>query len=175
MKKLSRLKKAQDQDPLWSAVISAPFGKLGMKTEMFENSLMLREISYVAQDTPLLTPQNQLARQATEQMNQYFKDPEMIFDLPLIPQGTVHQNQVWQEISKIPLGKALTYGELAKKIKSAPRAIGGACGANPYPLIVPCHRVISASGIGGFAHSDEEGYHRNIKLWLLQHEGMILS
>jgi len=175
MKKLSRLKKNQDQNPRWSAVISAPFGKLGMKTEMFENSLMLREISYVAQDTPLLTPQNQLARQAVEQMNQYFEDPAMIFDLPIIPQGTVYQNQVWQEISKIPPGKALTYGEIAKKIKSAPRAIGGACGANPYPLIVPCHRVISASGIGGFAHHDEEGYHRNIKMWLLQHEGMILS
>jgi len=175
MKKLSRLKKTQDLNHLWSAVISAPFGKLGIKTDMFENSLMLSEIFYAAQDTPLLSPQNQLARQATEQIYQYFEEPEMIFDLPLIPQGTVYQNQVWQEISKIPLGKALTYGELAKKIKSAPRAIGGACGANPYPLIVPCHRVISATGIGGFAHHDEEGYHRNIKMWLLQHEGMILS
>jgi methylated-DNA-[protein]-cysteine S-methyltransferase len=174
MKKLSRLKKTQDQNHLWSAVISAPFGKLGIKTEMFENSLMLREIFYVAQDTPLLTPQNQLARQATEQMHQYFVDPKIQFDLPLIPQGTTHQNHVWQEISKIPVGKALTYGELAKKIKSAPRAVGGACGANPYPLIVPCHRVISATGIGGFAHQDEEGYYRNIKMWLLKHEGMIL-
>ncbi|MEY4265301.1 MAG: hypothetical protein RL373_1869, partial [Pseudomonadota bacterium] len=56
---------------------------------------------------------------------------------------------------------------------SAPRAVGGACGANPYPLIVPCHRVVGVNSIGGFAGEDREGYHRQIKTWLLHHEKVI--
>jgi methylated-DNA-[protein]-cysteine S-methyltransferase len=175
MKKLTLLKKAKDQEENWAAIISAPFGKLGIKTGMFEGSLMLSEIFYVAKKTPLISAQNELAENAIQQINQYFAKPTFEFYLPMIPKGSHYQNQVWQQIAKIPLGKVTTYGELAKKISSAPRAIGGACGANPYPLIVPCHRVISASGIGGFAQHDEEGYHRNIKTWLLQHEGVCLS
>jgi methylated-DNA-[protein]-cysteine S-methyltransferase len=175
MKKLTLLKKAKDQEENWAAIISAPFGKLGIKTGMFEQSLMLSEVFYVAQSTPLLSAQNELAEKAIQQINQYFAEPAFEFNLPMIPKGSHYQNQVWQQIAKIPLGKVTTYGELAKKISSAPRAIGGACGANPYPLIVPCHRVISATGIGGFAQHDEEGYHRNIKTWLLQHEGVCLT
>lgn len=175
MKKLILLKKPQDKEENWAAVISAPFGKLGIKTGMFEQSLMLSEVFYVAKSTPLLSAQNKLAENAIKQINQYFVDPEFEFDLPMIPKGSPYQNKVWQQIAKIPIGKVTTYGELAKKISSAPRAIGGACGANPYPLIVPCHRVVSATGIGGFAQHDEEGYHRNIKTWLLQHEGICFT
>ena len=175
MNKLSLLKKTEDQNQEWAAVISAPFGKLGIKTGMFEQSLMLSEVFYVAKSTPLLFAQNKLAENAIQQINQYFADPEFEFDLPMIPKGSPYQNKVWQQIAKIPIGKVTTYGELAKKISSAPRAIGGACGANPYPLIVPCHRVVSATGIGGFAQQDEEGYHRNIKTWLLHHEGVRIN
>jgi methylated-DNA-[protein]-cysteine S-methyltransferase len=163
----------QDQDQDWAAVIRAPFGKLGIKTALFEDSLMLKEIFYVSKDTDLLSPKNALAKNAREQIEAYFKNPATHFDLPMIPQGTNFQQKVWQNISVIPLGKAMTYGELARKMKSGPRAIGGACGANPFPLLVPCHRVVSATGIGGFARQDEEGYHRNIKTWLLQHEGVM--
>ena len=175
MKKITLLKQVKDKDQQWAAVIPAPFGKLGIKTEMFENSLMISEVFYVAQKTPLLPAQNELAKTAIQQINQYIDDSAFEFDLPLVPKGTIYQNKVWKQIAKIPLGKVLTYGELAKKLSSAPRAVGGACGANPYPLIVPCHRVISANGIGGFAHHDEEGYHRNIKTWLLQHEGVCIN
>jgi methylated-DNA-[protein]-cysteine S-methyltransferase len=175
MKKLTRLKKVKDKDENWAAIIPAPFGKLGIKTGMFEKSLMLSEIFYVAKSTPLLSAQNELAENTIQQINQYFADPAFEFDLPMIPKGSLYQNHVWEQITKIPLGKVTTYGDLAKKLSSAPRAIGGACGANPYPLIVPCHRVVSASGIGGFAHHDEEGYHRNIKTWLLQHEGVCIN
>ena len=174
MKKLSLLKKTEDQSEEWAAVISAPFGKLGIKTAVHEQSLMISEIFYVAKHVPLLKSQNALAQEATDQIKHYFTNPNMQFDLPMIPKGSLYQNKVWQAIEKIPRGQAWTYGELATKLKSAPRAIGGACGANPYPLVVPCHRVISATGIGGFAHHDEEGYHRNIKTWLLQHEGVEL-
>jgi len=175
MNKLSLLKKLEDQNQEWTAVISAPFGKLGIKTAVHEKSLMVTEIFYVAKHVPLLKPQNALAQEAVNQINRYFTNPDMQFDLPMIPKGSPYQNKVWQQIAKIPIGKVTTYGELAKKISSAPRAIGGACGANPYPLIVPCHRVVSATGIGGFAQQDEEGYHRNIKTWLLHHEGVRIN
>ena len=174
MKKLNLLRKTKDKEDDWAAIIPAPFGKLGIKTAMFEKSLMLSEVFYVAKDTPLLSAQNKLVEHAIQQINRYLVDPEYEFDLPLVPRGSLYQNKVWQQITKIPIGKVATYGDLAKKLGSAPRAIGGACGANPYPLIVPCHRVVSATGIGGFAHHDEEGYHRNIKTWLLQHEGFII-
>ena len=68
------------------------------------------------------------------------------------------------------MGKTKTYGELAKEIKSGARAVGTACGANPYPLIAPCHRVVSAQGIGGFMKENSPGLYRQIKLWLLKHE-----
>ena len=173
MKKTRLLLTENDQDQDWAAVIKAPFGKLGIKTASFEGSLMLKEIFYVAKDTALLPPKNALAKEVIDQVEAYFKRPDIQFDLPMIPQGTTFQQKVWQNISGIPLGKAMTYGELAIKIKSGARAIGGACGANPFPLIVPCHRVVSATGIGGFARQDEEGYHRNIKTWLLRYEGVL--
>jgi len=175
MKNLTRLKKVKDKDENWAAIISAPFGKLGIKTAMFEQSLMLSEVFYVARSSPLLSAQNELAEKTIQQFNRYFDDPAFEFDLPIIPKGSLYQNKVWQQIAQIPRGKVTTYGDLAKKLNSAPRAIGGACGANPYPLIVPCHRVVSATGIGGFAQHDEEGYHRNIKTWLLQHEGVCIN
>ena len=153
-------------------MLEVTFGKIGIRTEIYEQSLMLSEVAYIDAHIPILKPTNHLAQSVLEQIQQYCLDPNFNFDIPMIPKGTFHQQRVWQEIAKIPRGQVLTYGEISKKIKSAPRAIGGACGANPYPLIVPCHRVISANGIGGFARQNEQGYHRNIKTWLLQHEGV---
>ena len=66
-----------------------------------------------------------------------------------------------------------TYGEIARAIKSGPRAVGTACGANPFPLITPCHRVVSAQGIGGFMKENTPGLYRQIKTWLLKHEGVL--
>ena len=173
MKKTKLLKSQEDHHVTWSAVMQAPFGKLGIKTGICDDSLMIQEIFYVSQDAPLQHPTNALAQLAIRQIEHYLVDPSFTFDLPLIPYGTNHQNRVWREISGIPLGQVTTYGALAKAIKSAPRAVGQACGSNPYPIVVPCHRVIAATGIGGFARHDEEGYHRSIKTWLLQHEGVI--
>jgi methylated-DNA-[protein]-cysteine S-methyltransferase len=173
MTKTLLLKTMKDRDDNWSVVFKTPFGKLGIKTDIFEGSLMIQEIFYVAKETRVLAPKNELAKKAVEQIESYISDPHNEFDLPMIPYGTEHQNKVWKKIAKIPLGQAITYGELAQSIKSAPRAVGQACGSNPYPIVVPCHRVVSATGIGGFARKDEEGYHRNIKTWLLKHEGYL--
>ena len=83
--------------------------------------------------------------------------------------GTPFQQAVWHALRDIPPGSPLTYGQLAKQLGTAARAVGGACGANPIPIIVPCHRVVSASGIGGFMQTCYLGP-LNIKSWLLAHE-----
>ena len=154
-------------------VIAAPFGRLGVLTELVDDSLMVSKIEYLPKETPLLPPKNALAKEVARQCRAYFQEPHFQFDLPLKPAGTIHQQKVWQHIRDIPVGKTHTYGEVAAKIKSGPRAVGTACGANPYPLISPCHRVVSAQGIGGFMKENAPGLYRQIKLWLLQHEGAI--
>jgi methylated-DNA-[protein]-cysteine S-methyltransferase len=154
-------------------VIDAPFGRLGILTEPVDGSLMLSRIEYLAPEVKLIAPQNQLAKEVAKQCRAYFKNPYYQFDLPLKPSGTIHQQKVWDQIRQIPIGSTATYGEVAKKIKSGPRAVGTACGANPYPLISPCHRVVAAQGIGGFMKQNSPGLHRQIKIWLLKHEGVL--
>jgi methylated-DNA-[protein]-cysteine S-methyltransferase len=103
-------------------------------------------------------------------LNGYLADADFVLSLPLRPAGTRFQRRVWDEIARIPSHRTKSYGELAKAVKSAPRAVGQACGANPYPLAVPCHRVIAADGgLGGFARQGGE-FFLEIKRWLLVHE-----
>lgn len=91
-------------------------------------------------------------RAAVKQLKEYFSGKRKSFDLPLKPEGTEFQMRVWRELSRIPYGETISYGEQAKRVgdKNAARAVGSANGRNPIPIIVPCHRVISGSGIGGF-------------------------
>lgn len=175
MPKKSQLKTAQPGALIpWAGIILAPFGKLGVRTLFTQDSLFISEVAYAQPEDALVEPQNALAEQFFAQAQAYFEDPSFQFNLPKLIKGTVFQRKVWDYIEKIPFGQVRPYGHVAQAIHSAPRAVGGACGANPYPLIVPCHRVISASGIGGFVKEDGEGYARNIKTWLLQHEGVQL-
>jgi methylated-DNA-[protein]-cysteine S-methyltransferase len=134
---------------------------------------MLSGVEYLSANAVLITPQNLLAKEVTRQCKAYFKDPYWHFDLPIKRAGTAHQRKVWASIQDIPVGETKTYGEVAQQIKSGARAVGTACGANPYPLISPCHRVISAQGIGGFMKENSPGLYRQIKLWLLKHEGAL--
>ena len=155
----------------FNAVIDAPFGKVGIRTD----DDTVREIIYLPHGTPNQTPDSPLAARAVEQIQRYFEAASASFDLPLADLGTAYQRRVWQALSEIPLGVVLTYGQLAEKIGSAPRAIGQACGANYFPLVIPCHRVVAANDIGGFAHHAGEGYYRQVKRWLLAHEGVRLD
>lgn len=154
-------------------VILAPFGCLGIQTELVEGSLMISKIDYRALGTPLIKPGNALAKEFAKQCQHYFKNAGFAFDMPLKPAGTEHQKKVWSAAQSIRVGETKTYGEIARAIKSGPRAVGTACGANPYPLITPCHRVVSAQGLGGFMKEDSPGFYRQVKIWLLQHEGVI--
>jgi methylated-DNA-[protein]-cysteine S-methyltransferase len=166
-------KKQVTSDSAQYCVIAAPFGRLGILTELVDGSLMLSKIEYLPISTALVSPRNQLAKEAEKQFKAYFQNPYHQFDLPMKSLGTEHQQRVWKIIQMIPVGKSKTYGEIASKIKSGPRAVGTACGANPYPLITPCHRVVSAQGIGGFMKENAPGLYRQIKMWLLQHEGAL--
>ena len=87
-----------------------------------------------------------LLRRAADQLAAYFAGRRRAFDLPLAPSGTAFQQKVWRRMAKIPYGQVITYGELARAVSSAPRAIGGACGRNPIAIILPCHRVVGGTG-----------------------------
>jgi len=112
---------------------------------------------------------NDITDACKKQLAEYFAGKRKNFDLPLDQQGTVFQKSVWDCLTKIPFGKTLSYSEIAEQLHNpkAVRAVGGANGRNPISLIVPCHRVIGASGtLTGYAGGIER------KLWLLQHEGI---
>ena len=127
------------------------------------------EIRYLPPDAPLQAPANALAERAARALERYRADPEMRFDLPLAVEGTPFQRRLWQALCEIPRGKTLTYGELARRLSAEPRAVGQACGDNRLPIVIPCHRVVAADGIGGFAHATG-GYLIEAKRWLLAHE-----
>jgi len=154
---------------VFSAVIPAPFGAIGIRT----GDGLVRELVYLPKTYPEKEPGDALSEKTAEQLQRYFKEPDFQFDLPLTPVGTPFQNKVWNTITSIPRGEVLTYGQVARSLGSAPRAVGQACGANWYPIIIPCHRVTATGGLGGFSNSDEaDGFHLGVKRWLLAHEGV---
>jgi methylated-DNA-[protein]-cysteine S-methyltransferase len=104
---------------------------------------------FVAGDRPgAPTP---LLREAKRQLEHYFKRRRRAFDVPTAPQGTPFQRRVWEALVRIPYGEVRTYGELAHALRSAPRAIGQACGQNPIPILIPCHRVVGDHSLGGYS------------------------
>jgi methylated-DNA-[protein]-cysteine S-methyltransferase len=94
-----------------------------------------------------------LLAKAARQLEAYFAGKLSQFDLPLRPAGSDFERRVWTAMQAIPFGKTRSYGELAADIHSAPRAVGGACGKNPIPIIIPCHRVLAKTGLGGYSGS----------------------
>jgi methylated-DNA-[protein]-cysteine S-methyltransferase len=110
-------------------------------------------------------------REARRQLDQYFKRKLRRFDLPLAAGGTPFQQSVWKVMSAIPFGETATYGGMAIALGSGPRAVGMACGRNPLPIVVPCHRVLASGGKeGGF--SGGQGLPTKRKLLAL--EGVVL-
>ena len=88
---------------------------------------------------------------ATAQLRDYFAGRRHGFTVPIALKGTPFQRRVWQAMAEIPYGRLRSYGALARQLSTAPRAVGGACGRNPIPIIVPCHRVVGETGIGGYS------------------------
>jgi methylated-DNA-[protein]-cysteine S-methyltransferase len=152
----------------YQAKLETPFGILGIRCDDTE----LTGIDFLAPGTKPQAPLSAFARKICEQLSAYFADPAFTFDLPFSFGGTEHQRKVWQAMRAIPRGQVRTYGDIARQLHSSPLAVGQACGANPIPIVVPCHRIVGKSGIGGFANH-REGRWLDIKRWLLAHEGAL--
>ena len=151
---------------LYQAIVAAPGFCIGVRSDESE----VHALEYL-EPCPEIPPKNALAAETVRQVQAYLVNADSDFSLPLRPSGTSFQRRVWEQIAAIPKHQTRTYGELAKALHNAPRAVGQACGANPFPLIVPCHRVIARNGgLGGFARHGG-GFLLDVKRWLLAHEG----
>jgi methylated-DNA-[protein]-cysteine S-methyltransferase len=154
----------------WDAVLALPFGRLGVRC----SAERLIELAYLPAATAPRAPgapQAALVGELQAQLLAYCADPDHRFTLPLLTRGSEFQRRVWELMRGIPRGSVLRYGDAARLLGSAARAVGGACRANPFAPIVPCHRIVAAAGLGGFAGSRGDDA-LAIKAWLLHHEGV---
>jgi len=149
----------------YQAKLSVPFGVLGIRC----TDDALTGIDFLPSRTAPQPPRSVFAQRVCEQLSAYLSDPDFCFNLPFKLNGTVHQNKVWKAMLDIPRGETRSYGELAATLKSGAQAVGQACGANPIPIIVPCHRIVGRTGLGGFMRH-AGGKPLEIKRWLLAHE-----
>jgi methylated-DNA-[protein]-cysteine S-methyltransferase len=146
-------------------VIAAPFGRLGIKVTRGR----LTGIDLVSARTKLRSPTDVFTRNVCRQLNAYFSNSRHVFTLPLALEGTAFQTRVWHELCRIRPGAVRRYADIADRLDSGARAVGGACRRNPVPIVVPCHRVISNSGLGGYM-GKVAGAAIGMKQWLLTHE-----
>ncbi len=149
----------------YDAILPAPMCRLGAG---FTGDALTR-LDFLPADTPASTRRDGRTQQLARELDAYWNDPAHAFDLLFVPQGTPFQLRVWHALLGIPPGQPTTYGALAKRLGTAARAVGQACGSNPLPILIPCHRVVAAHGLGGFMHSSG-GTPLDVKTWLLAHE-----
>ncbi len=148
--------------------LATPFAVLGIVTD----GKVVTSLRYLPRNTTPVPPVDRVAERACREIERYLVDPAYCFAVPYRLEGTPFQRRVWCEIAKLFPVKTTSYGDIARRIGTAARPVGGACGANPVPLIVPCHRVLAASGLGGFM-GGKKSFPLSVKRWLLQHEGIL--
>lgn len=149
-------------------LLPAPWGGIGVELEQ-HRVRAVDLIPEVGREPSIGLDQRDLATDCASQFAAWFKDPSFAFTLPLEIRGTEFQQRVWRRLPMIPRGQTRRYGELAAELGSGARAIGGACRANPLPIILPCHRVVATNGLGGFSGASG-GKKLDMKRWLLRHE-----
>jgi methylated-DNA-[protein]-cysteine S-methyltransferase len=143
-----------------SASMLSPIGPLSVESDGTAITALRWGAGQDGTQTPELS-------EALGQLAAYFDGRLTRFDLPLDVAGSEFQRRVCEAMCEIPLGETVTYGDLANRLGAPAQAIGTACGGNPIPVIIPCHRVLGASGLGGY--SGQGGV--ETKVWLLRHEG----
>ncbi|MEK6731435.1 MAG: methylated-DNA--[protein]-cysteine S-methyltransferase [Pseudomonadota bacterium] len=147
----------------FSAIIQTPLSNIGFIT----CNDKLQAVQFVSQKP--IAPKTTFDKCVARQLTQYFKRATLEFNLPLQLIGTPFQQRVWRALQQIKPGETATYGALAKRLKTSPRAIGNACRANPITLIVPCHRVVAKHHDGGYS-GQTTGKLMEMKRWLLNYE-----
>jgi methylated-DNA-[protein]-cysteine S-methyltransferase len=152
-------------DPDFDAVVPLPCAAVGIRLR----GDAISDLCFLPAGTPPRQSTNAVAAGACEQILAYVDDPAYAIDLSLAIDGSAFQRRVWEAIRRIPSGATRTYGELAAELGSTARAVGQACGDNRLPLAIPCHRVVGARGMGGFAHRTDDPM-LAVKRWLLAHE-----
>lgn len=150
-----------------TAVVASPFAGLRVGLETCGGGITA--INFLAGDAPLLKPATRAGHAAVAQLQRYFDDPAAPFTVPLAPHGTAFQQRVWRALRDIAPGRTCSYGELARRLRTSARAVGGACRRNPVPIIIPCHRVVSVADLGGFC-GHTGGPMLVLKARLLAHE-----
>jgi methylated-DNA-[protein]-cysteine S-methyltransferase len=150
---------------MFDVIVEFPKMKVGVVTR----DARVIEIRYLPPSVALQAPRNSLAATAARQLERYRENPDARFDLPVQVDGTALQRAVWDAMCAIARGSTRTYGDIARQLGADARAIGQACGDNRLPIVIPCHRVVAADGIGGFGHATG-GYLLEAKRWLLAHE-----
>lgn len=146
-------------------VIDSPVGRLALDAD----AAQLLRVAWT-EARPAAPTRGSLLARAADQLAEYFAGTRRDFDLPLRPAGTAFQHRVWDALRRIPYGETTSYGALAAELGSVARAVGGACGANPIPIVIPCHRVLAGHGrLGGFSG----GRGAETKRALLRREGAL--
>jgi methylated-DNA-[protein]-cysteine S-methyltransferase len=132
--------------------LATPVGRL----RAVSDGHALVRVSWIAEDAPPATGGDGVSRETVRQLAEYFAGTRRIFDLPIaFHGGSPFERAVWQAMRAIPYGETWTYGDLATQVGGVARAVGGACGRNPIPVVVPCHRVVGAGGrLTGFSGGD---------------------
>jgi methylated-DNA-[protein]-cysteine S-methyltransferase len=154
----------------YHAKLQTPFAVLGIRTL----GVRVTDIDYLPAGVACLAPLNKVAERACHEIERYLVDPEYRVRVSFTYQGTLFQCKVWKQIAAIASGRTLTYNDIARMLRTAPRPVGGACGSNRIPIVIPCHRVVSATGLGGFMRGVGDQA-LDIKRWLLRHEGVAVS
>ena len=124
--------------------LHTPLGDLTLSEE--DGAIVSLDWGWGRDQTP-----TKMLRSAVDQMQAYFDGTLTEFDLKLAPDGSPYRRRVWAELLKIPCGQVRTYGEIAHAAGGSARSVGGANAANPIPILIPCHRVVSSTGIGGYS------------------------
>ena len=147
-------------------IFDSPIGKLEIST----NNLMIHQIEWCKSfEINALAINSSIISEIFLQVSAYFEAPHNNWQLDLSERGTVFQRKVWQYLKTIPLGETRYYSDVAKALNTSSQAVGNACRANPFVIVVPCHRVLSKVGLGGY-DGETSGHTMIIKQWLLDHE-----
>ena len=153
----------------YQAMVDVPLSGIDVRLGIGirENAVSAVEILGGAEATHVLT--DPVAAEVVRQLAAYFQDPQHEFSLALVLEGTPYQRRVWAALRAIPAGRTLTYSELAQQVGGGARAVGNACRRNPIPIVVPCHRAVAVTGLGGYM-GETVGAGLVLKARLLAHE-----